>query len=152
MTAVLLAAVTGGWAVWGYGHIMSNRNEDALYATLRKLTEDFVDAANRGDRTAMEALTEGNALYEMGFTFEQGLPDSMHPPLSAMLISAAERFGPAEVDVFRLEATGESHALALVGTSFPPSEGETRRSTITNTSGYVIFEFENGKWLIIGTA
>jgi hypothetical protein len=130
---------------------MASKNNDALYATLRQIAEDFVDAANRGDRAAMEALTEGSARYEVGFTFEQGLPDFINPPFGAMLIAVAKRRGPAEIDVFRLLAVGEDHALALVGTSFPPSAGETRRSMVTNTGGYLIFELEEGSWRIIGT-
>lgn len=74
----------------------ANKNNDALHATLRQVTENFIDAANRGDRAAMEALTEGHARYEVGFTFEQELPAFINPPFGNSLISAAEIWGPAE--------------------------------------------------------
>ena len=151
LIAVLLAAVTGGCAVWGYGEAMSNKSEDSLHATLRQLAEDFVDAANRGDREAMDQLTKGRAHYEVGFAFEQKLPDFIGPPLGASLISAAGIWGPAEVDQFRLEAVGERAALGDVATSFPGPSGESRRRVITNTGGYLIFVRDQNQWLITGT-
>ena len=142
LIAVLLAAVTGGCAVWGYGEAMSNKSEDSLHATLRQLAEDFVDAANRGDREAMDQLTKGRAHYEVGFAFEQKLPDFIGP---------AGIWGPAEVDQFRLEAVGERAALGYVATSFPGPSGESRRRVITNTGGYLIFVRDQNQWLITGT-